>query len=73
MSALGATTNDLTSLMSLQAAMVEQGVPPELILETLKLILSSQGPDSGIPTLNIQILSFVFTGDFTARGFSNTN
>ena len=47
MSALGATTNDLTSLMSLQAALAEQGVPPELILETLKLILTSQGLDAG--------------------------
>ena len=56
MSALGATTNDLTSLMSLQAALAEQGVPPELILETLKLILSSHGPDSGTTLLAFFIL-----------------
>jgi hypothetical protein len=43
MSALGATTNDLSSLISLQAALAENGVPPQLILETLKLLLQSEG------------------------------
>ncbi len=43
MSALGATTNDLSSLISLQAALAENGVPPQLILETLKLLLQSDG------------------------------
>ena len=43
MSALGATTNDLSSLMSLQAALAENGVPPQLILETLRLLLQSEG------------------------------
>jgi hypothetical protein len=43
MSALGASTNDLSSLISLQAALAENGVPPQLILETLKLLLQSEG------------------------------
>jgi len=33
--------------MSLQAALAEKGVPPHLILETLKLLLKADGNDPG--------------------------
>jgi hypothetical protein len=47
MTALGASTADLTTLMSLQAALAEQGVPPQLIMETLKMLLQAEGAHPG--------------------------
>ena len=48
MSALGASTTDLASLISLQAALTENGVPPGMILETLKMLLQGEGSGPGL-------------------------
>jgi hypothetical protein len=55
MTALGATASDLSSLMSLQAALAENGVPPQLILETLKLLLQSEGSNPGTLKTKIRV------------------
>ena len=47
MTALGASTTDLSTLMSLQAALAENGVPPELIVETLKMLLQAEASNPG--------------------------
>ena len=47
MTALGASTTDLSTLMSLQAALAENGVPPELIVETLKMLLQAEATNPG--------------------------